>query len=137
MKPEDAEMSKTNKRLLAIGLLALAALALGACAPQAQTASPGVVEASFEGDSEAGLLLFNENCLECHSATLPQAFVGPTLYEAGDRLTADYIQTSIRDPHSVIDPEFAGGTPMPTDLIERLTDQQLADIVAYLLAGRP
>jgi hypothetical protein len=37
----------------------------------------------------------------------------------------------------VVDPAFAGGTPMPTDLIERLTDQQLADIVAFLLAGRP
>jgi mono/diheme cytochrome c family protein len=129
-------MMATNKRLWAIGLLMLAALVLGACTTQTQ-ATPGAAEASFEGDTEAGLLLFNDNCLECHSATLPQAFVGPSLYEAGDRLTADYIQTSIRDPHSVIDAEFAGGTPMPTDLIERLTDQQLADIVAYLLAGRP
>jgi len=129
-------MKATSKGLVVMGLLVLAALALGACAPQAQPTEP-VAEASFEGDPEAGLLLFNENCLECHSATLPQAFVGPSLYEAGDRLTAEYIQTSVRDPHSVVDPEFAGGTPMPTDLIERLTDQQLADIVAFLLAGRP
>ena len=118
-------------------VLVIAGRALAACSPQPPQASPATAEGSFEGDPEAGLLLFNENCLECHSATLPQSFVGPSLYQAGDRLTADYIKTSIRDPHSVIATDYAGTTPMPTDLIERLSDPQLADIVAYLLAGRP
>ena len=118
-------------------MLVAAALALSACTAQAPQASPTVPAVSFEGDTEAGLLLFNEHCLVCHSATLPDSFVGPTLYQAGDRLTADYIQTSVRDPHSVVASAYTGATPMPTDLMERLSDQNLADVVAYLLAGTP
>jgi mono/diheme cytochrome c family protein len=127
----------STKALLAVWFIILIVLgrALSACSPQTPQASPA--EASFEGDPENGLLLFNESCLECHSATLPEAFVGPSLYQAGDRLTADFIKASVRDPHSVVASEYAGATPMPTDLIERLSDQQLADIVAFLLAGRP
>jgi mono/diheme cytochrome c family protein len=99
------------------------------------TSAPGA--ASYEGDAEAGLLLFNEYCLDCHSATLPRAFVGPTLYQAGQRLTADYIRASVISPHEVVSSEYAGATPMPTDLAEQLSEQDLANIVVYLLESSP
>ncbi len=130
-------MSVQQLRFNRWGLLVVLALVAAACAAPAPPANSGVAEASYAGDTEAGLLLYNEHCLECHSATLPSAFVGPSLYQAGDRLTADYIKTSVRDPHSAVAPEYTGGTPMPTDLMDRLTDQDLANIVAYLLAGAP
>jgi mono/diheme cytochrome c family protein len=116
-------------------VLVLTGRALTSCLPQTIPASP--TPRSYAGDPEAGLLLFNDNCLECHSATLPEVFVGPSLLDAEGRLSVDYIQASVRDPHSVVDPDFAGATPMPADLMERLTDQQLADIIAYLMAGEP
>ncbi|HET7088686.1 MAG TPA: cytochrome c [Anaerolineae bacterium] len=133
----------TTKQLLIVRLLLLvgAALWLSACTPEAPagdivaTSAPDA--ASYEGDTEAGLLLFNEYCLECHSATLPRAFVGPTLYQAGQRLTADYIRASVIAPHEVVSAEYAGTTPMPTNLAEQLSEQDLANIVAYLLASGP
>ncbi len=127
-------------------LLVAAALSLSACAPEtpssAITAPPtphslGTGEAvSYPGDPEAGLLLFNEYCLECHTATLPRTFVGPTLQQANARLTADYIRVSIEKPHAVVAAEFTAATPMPDDFPAQLSDQALADIVAYLMSAK-
>jgi mono/diheme cytochrome c family protein len=129
----------STKQLLIVQLLMLVAAAfwLSACTSEAPagdivvTSAPDAV--SYAGDAEAGLLLFN--CFECHSATLPRAFVGPTLYQAGQRLTADYIRGSVIAPHEVVSSEYAGATPMPTNLAGQLSDQDLANIVAYLLAS--
>jgi mono/diheme cytochrome c family protein len=131
----------STQQLLIARLLLLvgAAFWLSACtpgAPASDSVTPSAPDAaSYEGDAEAGLLLFNEHCLECHSATLPRAFVGPTLYEAGQRLTADYIRASVITPHEVVGDAYAGATPMPTNLAGQLSEQDLANIIAYLLAS--
>lgn len=131
----------STKQLLIVWLLLFvsAAFWLSACTSEAPAddikAASGADVASYEGDTEAGLLLFNDYCFECHSATLPRAFVGPTLYQAGQRLTADYIRASVIAPHEVVDGEYAGATPMPTNLAGQLSEQDLANIVAYLLAS--
>ena len=129
----------STKQLLIVQLLLLvgAAFWLSACTSEAPAgdivATSDVV--SYEGDTEAGVLLFNDYCLECHSATLPHAFVGPTLYHANQRLTADYIRASIIAPHEVVSSEYAGATPMPANLAGQLAEQDLANIIAYLLAS--
>lgn len=131
----------STKQILIVQLLLLvgAAFWLSACtseAPAGDIAVTSVPDAvSYEGDPEAGLLLFNDYCFECHSATLPRAFVGPTLYQAGQRLTADYIRASVIAPHEVVSDEYAGATPMPTNLAGQLSEQDLTNIVAYLLAS--
>ncbi len=126
-------------------LLVVAALSLSACAletPSGAIAVPptpqsiGAGEAvSYQGDPEAGLLLFNEYCLECHTATLPRTFIGPTLQQANARLTADYIRVSIEKPHDVVAAEFTAATAMPDNFSAQLSDQALADIVAYLMSA--
>ncbi|HLE29689.1 MAG TPA: cytochrome c [Anaerolineales bacterium] len=138
------------KQLLASWLLLLvgAALSLSACAsetpsgatavartPQAAVAG-GAEAASYLGDPEGGLLLFNEYCLECHTATLPRTFIGPTLYQAGERLTADYVRVSIEEPHDAVAAEFTAAMAMPDNFGGQLSDQELADIVAYLMSAK-
>ena len=131
----------STKQLLIVRLLLLVGAAFWLSACTSESPAGGIVAtsapdaASYEGDTEAGLLLFNDYCFECHSATLPRAFVGPTLYQAGQRLTADYIRVSVIAPHEVVSGEYAGATPMPTNLTEQLSEQDLANIIAYLLAS--
>jgi mono/diheme cytochrome c family protein len=81
------------------------------------------------------LLLFNEHCLECHTATLPRTFVGPSLANAGERLTSDQIRVSIESPGALVASEFAAA--MPDNFAGQLSEQELTDIVAYIVAGRP
>ena len=141
-------MSVEQLSALWLRLLVGAAFSLSACTPEtpsgaiAMTRTPqaagadGVEAASYQGDPEAGLLLFNEYCLECHTATLPGTFVGPTLYQAGERLTADYLRVSIEEPHDAVAAEFAAATTMPDIFGEELSEQELADIVAYLISAK-
>ena len=141
-------MSAKHPLALWLHLLVGAALSLSACASEmppgatAVTRTPlaavagGAEAASYQGDQEAGLLLFNEYCLECHTATLPRTFIGPTLYQAGERLTADYVRVSIVAPHDAVAAEFTAATAMPESFGGQLSDQQLADIVAYLMSAK-
>jgi len=138
------------KQWLASWLLLLVgtAFSLSACTPEtpsgaiAVTRTPqaavagGAEAASYQGDPEAGLLLFNEYCLVCHTATLPRTFAGPTLYQVGEHLTADDIRVSIIAPHDAVATQFAVSTPMPANFAGQLSDQELADIVAYLLSTK-
>jgi mono/diheme cytochrome c family protein len=127
------------KQLLALLLLVGAAFLLSACASEVPSGTIPAARtpqaASSQADPEAGLLLFNNYCLECHSATLPRAFIGPSLSDTGGRLTADYIRVSIERPHETVAPEFAA-TAMPDYFAGQLSDQELGDIVAYLMSAR-
>jgi mono/diheme cytochrome c family protein len=88
------------------------------------------------GNPEAGLTVFEEHCSSCHSLTQGENIAGPSLYAAGDDLSYDYIKESIGFPHEVIvnveNPQFVE-TEMPNNYLEIFSDQQLEDIVAYIL----
>jgi cytochrome c2 len=91
------------------------------------------------GDPAAGKQLFTaQGCTGCHTFTPAgsKATVGPDLdkiaadaQKAGQPLE-DYTRTSITDPASYVVPGFPSGV-MPTTY-SSLTDQQLADLVAFL-----
>ena len=92
-----------------------------------------------KGNPVAGKQLFTgQGCTGCHTFTPAgsKAMVGPDLdnlatdaKKAGQPL-ADYTRTSITDPNGYVVPGFPKGV-MPATY-SSLTDQQLADLVAFL-----
>lgn len=81
------------------------------------------------------------NCSVCHSVTTDEMrIIGPGLWNvsqrAGSRVPGEdaltYIYQSIVDPDSFIVPDFPPGL-MPTNWHEVLTEQELDDVIAYLM----
>lgn len=102
------------------------------------------------GDPDAGKELFEKagvatgaGCVICHSTREGQVLVGPSLYDVGDRAATripgmsaeEYLRQSILDPNAYVVEGFPANQ-MLSDYRERLTPQQLDDLVAYLLTLR-
>jgi mono/diheme cytochrome c family protein len=92
-------------------------------------------------DAEAGeQTALSSGCTACHSLLPDVVQVGPSWYGAGDHAVtrvpgqspALYLYTSITDPEAFIVPDFPPGL-MPNIYNQLLTDEQIANIVAYLL----
>jgi cytochrome c2 len=107
------------------------------------------------GDAARGADLFaqkvkagnNSNlpCKACHSLQPGQVLVGPSLAGVGTTAASreagksaeDYIRESIQNPNAFIVPDNPaymsnGKSAMPAGLGNSLTDQDLADLIAYL-----
>jgi mono/diheme cytochrome c family protein len=125
--------------------LVLLGLLLAACSGQA-TAN-GHPNNAAVGDPAAGETLFKQGiiksapgCINCHSIGPVQAGNGPSLYGeaniAGTRVKGqsaeEYLRTSILDPDAYIVQGFPSGI-MYQDFKDVLTDQQVNDLVAYLM----
>jgi cytochrome c2 len=93
-------------------------------------------------DAARGKLVFNGagTCNACHDVSTGAKVVGPSLKriasvaasrEAG-KTAQDYLWESIVSPNDYIVPGFAAGV-MPISYDKTLDQQQIADIVAYLL----
>lgn len=97
-------------------------LPLAQASTRAAQSSPTVpAAASPTGNAEAGNAIWalgNTSCRNCHGGDAEGAY-SPTL--AGRKLTFDYIRTYVRNP--------AG--KMPAYIPSQLTDQEIADLVAY------
>ena len=93
--------------------------------------------AASEGDPTAGKEVFQaQGCASCHtfSAAGSSGSVGPNLDEALQGKDAAFIRESIVDPNKTI----ATGYPpnvMPADFGQKLTSEQLDDLVAFLSSG--
>lgn len=82
-------------------------------------------------------------CVGCHALDPAQVMSGPTWFHMGDTATnrisgegpAAYIYHSITDPSAYIVPGYQDGV-MPKTFGETLSTQDLADLIAYLLAQR-
>ena len=89
------------------------------------------------GDATAGKALFEaQGCAACHafSAAGSSGSVGPNLDEALKGKDAAFVRESIVDPNK----EIAKGYPpsvMPQDFGQKLTAEQLDDLVAFLQSG--
>ena len=107
-------------------------------------------DAAIGFDPAAGRDLFldtrigtNTGCRICHSLEPGQRLVGPSLAGVGTvaasrvpGLTAEqYLRQSITNPDAYIVEGFQPGAMLP-DVAEVLTDQQLDDLVAFLLTLR-
>lgn len=131
-------------RTLLLIFLLLTVLSLVACGGESAPASEGVGGA---GDPAAGEELFAQTligtqpgCSTCHSLEPGVTMVGPSLAtigaDAGSRVSdvsdEDYLRTSIMEPDAHVAEGFAAGL-MPQALATELSDEQLNDLVAYLL----
>ena len=115
------------------------------------------------GDAVAGQTVFQTavtlpdntqwGCFMCHSAEPGVVLIGPSLFGVSDRATQygpeaiegpgtgdvahDYIYTSIHNPQHFIAPvtngQAAWPVPMPNGFTEVLTEQQVADVIAYVM----
>jgi mono/diheme cytochrome c family protein len=99
-----------------------------------QTDTGGGGGGQAQGDPAAGKEVFTSSgCGDCH--TLSDAGtsgqVGPDLDEGLQGKDAAFIHESIVDPNAEITEGFSEGI-MPQDYGERLSEQQLNDLVAYL-----
>jgi mono/diheme cytochrome c family protein len=114
--------------------------------PAASTAAPPAPpppSPAPAGDAAAGKALFASNgCGSCHTFTPANATgkVGPDLdhlaadaQKANQGSLADYTKESIHDPNAYVVPGFPKGV-MPS--FSSLSDQQLADLVAFLTQGQ-
>jgi cytochrome c oxidase subunit 2 len=109
-------------------------------APTGGTATGGSTETgeAVKGDPEAGKQIFttvaNPPCSTCH--TLAEAgatqTIGPNLDEGLKGKDAAFIHQSIVEPDAVITPGYADNL-MPEDYGQKLDEQQLADLVAFLV----
>jgi mono/diheme cytochrome c family protein len=89
-----------------------------------------------EGDPEAGKALFasvTPSCGSCHTfgPAGSEGQTGPNLDESLQDDDANSILQSIVNPDAQITPGFQPGL-MPKDYGEKLSEQQLADLVAFL-----
>lgn len=98
-------------------------------------------------DSEHGSELFETfqadagfACSTCHRADSEDRLIGPGLLNVGSRadsrvdgqLALDYIYTSIMNPSAFVVPDYPDGL-MPANWAEIYTEEELYDIIAYLL----
>lgn len=113
----------------------------------AETPPLAIIQAETEalppGDAANGEKLFNGEgtCQGCHALQPGEQLVGPSLAGISERAATTrpgysaetYLYESIAYPHAYANPDHAGVGLMPTNFKERLTPQQLADLIAFLM----
>jgi mono/diheme cytochrome c family protein len=103
-----------------------------------ETGATGETSEQPQGDPEAGKEVFtsiaNPACGTCHTlaAAGTDQTLGPNLDEGLADKDAAFIHESIVDPDAEITSGFADNL-MPEDYGEKLTEQQLNDLVAFLV----
>lgn len=141
-----------RKNVLPILLLSLALLLLAACGGGTAEETETEAEPAAAGDAQAGEQLYNQTsigsapgCVTCHSVEptddpLQPSPVGPSHYGLADRAgdyvegmsAEDYLRESIVEPDAHVVEGFTAGV-MYQNYGEDLTDQQIDNLVAYLL----
>ena len=129
------------RRLVPILALVLVVV-LAACG--GESAPSGGEEPAVVGDAAAGEKVFNEvavaACGSCHSLEPGVVLAGPSLAgvgtAAGGRVSGqsaeDYLRQSIVEPNAFLVEGFAAGI-MTQTYGTQLTEQQINDLVAYML----
>jgi len=95
---------------------------------------PGAEPTPVPGDTpeeRGGNLFQGLGCVGCHVINGEGGAVGPELTNVYPEKGEDYIRESILNPNAVISEGFQANI-MPQNFSERLTDQDLNDLVAYL-----
>ena len=121
-------------------LLALTVAAASCGGEETVEPLPNTVEGTIQqetlppGDAEAGKAVYEEqNCGSCHTFAPAGSTgtIGPDLDEALQGKDAEFIRTSIVNPNAEVAQGFQPNI-MPSDYGQKLEDQQLADLVAFL-----
>ena len=87
---------------------------------------------AFAGVSAAGQALFNSSCTVCHGNNAAGTIRAPSL--AFTELAPDYVARRIRTSGNATSPTYGGltGGRMPFWSAQRLSDTEVADLVAFL-----
>jgi mono/diheme cytochrome c family protein len=135
--------------------VAVVALGLSACGgngdPAITSGARGTTAAVAEGDPERGREVYlASGCGGCHTfaAAGSSRNVGPNLDEAARRYDAAFLRESVVEPEAFIEKGESGAiggdreyaTDMPAygpeeEPPNRLTEQEVADLVAFLIEG--
>lgn len=123
-------------------LLIILIILVSGCGSATSKAAAPAETTLLPGDPERGKIVFNGAgaCSACHAVEGDTVIVGPSLSgvatRAGSRkpgMSAEaYITESILTPNAYVVDGFKEGL-MPQTFSERLTRQQLVDVMAYLL----
>ncbi len=113
---------------------------VGAALDPAVAGTPVSVESLPPGEATNGAALFrSEGCSACHALQPDEAGIGPSLAGVGGRAAAHgdpaeaYLVESIVNPGARVVEGFQDGI-MPPTYGQRLSEQQLADLVAFLMS---
>jgi len=126
--------STMKKILLVVLILSLLVVMVAACG------GGGGDKAASGGDADvaAGKALFeksvlegNAGCVTCHAREPGKTIVGPSLAGIASKGEA-FIRESIVNPEAEITEGFPAGT-MPADYGEKLSDEQINQLVKYLM----
>jgi cytochrome c2 len=135
---------ETSMRKLTFLVLVTLMLGLAACGGGGGQASP-TTPAGGGGDAAQGKTIFNEvaspPCSSCHSIEPGVTLVGPSLAGIGSKAgtleqgksAEAFLHEAIVDPNAYIPEGFAANI-MPTTYGSQLSEQQINDLVAYLLS---
>lgn len=121
-------------------LLVVLALTVVACGGGGDDSGGGADAAAGEKLFASAVIGTQAGCITCHSLTPDEVIVGPSMAgiasRAGSREAGksaeDYIRESILTPDTYLVEGFPAGT-MPQVWGDELSDEQLNQIVAYLL----
>jgi cytochrome c2 len=128
-------------RKLIIVVIVMLTVAAGACG--GESSSPDVVA----GDGVRGQEVFGQvaapACTTCHALDAGVILVGPSLAGVGARAGAqveglsaeEYLAQSIREPDAFLVEGYGSGL-MTSTYGAQFTDQQVADLVAYMMTLR-
>ena len=121
-------------------LIAIMSVAAGCGGGETVEPLPDTVEGTIPeetlpaGEAEAGGAVFEDQaCGSCHTfePAGTEAEIGPNLDETLDGKDAEYIRSAIVNPNAEISEGFQPNV-MPADYGQKLEDQDLADLVAFL-----
>ncbi len=121
-------------------LLLLAAIALAACSGGGDSGSGGAAAAAGETLFAQQIIGAQPGCVTCHSLEPNTVVVGPSMAGVASRAPGrvpgqsaeDYLRESILNPDAHVVDGFTPGV-MVQVWADELTDQQVDELVAYLL----
>jgi mono/diheme cytochrome c family protein len=116
-----------QKVLFGLGLLTAGLLALAGTGEGAPSAVPSAAPAALVGDARVGKETFTEYCSICH-ATGGKGFIGPHI---------GGIDWTTPGLHAIVRGGLGGYGGMPAFNAGAVTDQNIADIAAYLASLAP
>lgn len=119
-----------KKYILIPSLLLVFALALAACGGGAGGDDPAAAGKELFAQTVIGA---QAGCSTCHSLNEGEVIVGPSMAGVGARLSEAELRESILDPNAVLVDDFPADT-MPAVWADELSDEQVDQLVAYLLA---
>ena len=127
-------------RKLAFVLLGLALFSLAACGGDEAAPASGERGAAGKEIFNQAIIGTQAGCMTCHSLEPSVTMLGPSLgkigVEAGSRVPGvsaeDYLRRSILEPDADVAEGFTPGI-MPKALADELSEQQLNDLVAFML----